>query len=184
MAFTLDAENRQLARQSLLALIVAYLREGSSPGILNFGQYPNTQNVWSFPSGEDVWLVGLKESGRPILPLGITLQFGKHVADKDERSMAQVWHTSVLITIRVPRDIDALGGDTTAWAIADMIDAAMYQAEGNHVEITDFSVGYPIGTGLFLDWSDESRGTWEEGPDSGRVVRLYLEQNLSYKSNL
>lgn len=168
---------RWQTRYSLLALLLANLREGLST-TANFPTYPNSQNVWTFTDGLlNLWRIAVIDDGAPILSPGVTVVFG---ADRSENSQSQpaVYDTTVSIHIRVPLDFN---GDSTAMSLAQQIDEALDSSNGQ-VAITDFftTPGTPIISSSFLDWQmSGGRGAWEEKGNS-KMTDLVLSFPAQY----
>ncbi len=146
---------RTLARESLFAMIVAYLREGAV-STANFSNYPSAQRVYTFSLGDDLWQVALMDAAQEPLPIGVTVQFAADVADAS-KAMPQLWTVPVRIHVRMPRD---WRGESLAHEIAQQVDEALYRANGR-IEITDYDAVPVTPQGTFLTWQRTERGTWE-----------------------
>lgn len=175
---------RRLVRETLLASIVSYMREGTtvptnftlrSSSLLS-NPYPFTQGVWTFSLNSELWQITIAESGQPPLSPGVTIEFAGDRA-APSKAMPQVWELHVRFRIRVPWD---LNGESTAQEIAQLIDEALYRSNGR-IEVKDFQAEPQAGTGNFLEWQTSERGEWvQEG--SGNLTDLQLAMSMKYST--
>jgi hypothetical protein len=147
---------RTVVHKSLLAVILAYLRDGVTD-TSNFGSYPSEQHIYTFSIGEDVWPITYIEAGQPPLSPGVTIEFISDTAE-DSRAMPQRWIARLRFRIRVPWDF---GGGSAAQDIAQKIDEAIHTVNG-HIAIKDYGATPVTDTGTFLDMQDDTRGDWEQ----------------------
>lgn len=175
---------RRLVRESLLAMIVSYLREGIvTPSNFTLhdasmlsNPYPFTQGVWTFSLNSELWQIAIGESGQPPLSPGVTIEFAGDRA-APAKAMPQIWSLDVRFRIRVPWDFH---GESTAQEIAQKIDEALYRANGR-IEVKDFEADPQSGTGNFLEWQTVERGEWtQEG--RGQLTDLQLHMQMKYST--
>lgn len=164
---------RILARESLLALLIAYLREGVTT-TANFATYPTTQRLWTFSLGSDLWQLRISEEGLPPLSPGVTIEFAGD-APADNQGMPQVWKTTARVRIRVPWESI---GDNIALQIAAKIDEALHRS-GGATPIKDYFAVPVSDTGKQISWQEE-RGAWEQQAVAGLLTDWVLELPCTY----
>lgn len=154
---------RTLVRESLLALIVAYLRDGVTttgsfcldPAVA--GRYPFAPlKVFTFSLNSELWQVTIAEDGQAPLTPGLTIEFFGDRATPS-KAMPQQWTLGVRFRIRVPQDWN---GEATAEEIAQKIDEALFRSNGQ-AEIKDYQQNPAATTNNFLTWMKKPRGDWE-----------------------
>jgi hypothetical protein len=166
---------RRQVRLSLLALLVSYLRDGTTD-TSGFAAYPSEQDIYSFSIGDELYQVTVAEAGQPPLPVGVTILFAGDRAVKTERVRAQPWETQIRIEVALPRNWT---GDSLVQEVAQKIDEALWGSRG-HVAITDWLAAVPAGDGTFLEWETEPRGDWTfENAENG-FDRMALEFTAAY----
>jgi hypothetical protein len=176
--------HRLLTRQSLLALIVAYLRtqatdtsKFSFANPLPVGAFPMMQMVWTFVLGSELYQARYTETEKAKLPLGVTVVFKDERADQS-RAIPQLWTAKICVYIRVQARWD---GSSAAHEIAQLIDRALFQSNG-FIKLTDYSVNPAVAVGDSLTWKHVPRGDWEFTEDDG-LQEMKLEFDAQYTTS-
>ncbi len=173
---------RRLVRESLLALLVSYLREGVTttgnftllPLVSN--RYPFTQGVWTFAHGGNLWQLTMIEQGQPVTLPGVTLEFARDDA-RPAKAMPQEWELSLRIHVRIPRNLNS---ENTAQEIAEKIDECLHRAAGR-CDIKDYETEPPTDTRYILSWQRTERGDWQDEGDA-RMAALVLTKQMRYST--
>lgn len=173
---------RRLVRESLLALLMSYLREGVTttgnfsllPTVSN--RYPFTQGAWTFTLGGELWQVTMIEEGQPVTLPGVTIEFVRDDA-RPSKAMPQEYDLTVRFHVRVPRNVN---GENTAQEIAEKIDECLHRAAGR-CEIKDYGIEPPTDTRYILSWQRTERGDWADEGDA-RTTDLILTKQMRYST--
>lgn len=164
---------RILARESLLVMLISYLRDGVVT-TASFASYPNTQGVWTFLLNSDLWQLKLSKVGLPPLSPGVTLEFETDVPSENQ-GMPQVWDAVARVRVRVPWENV---GDNIAQQIATKIDEALHRSGGS-TPIKDYFAVPITDTGKQISWLEE-RGAWAEEAKTGLLTDWVLTFTCQY----
>lgn len=172
---------RTKIRWSLLALLVAYLREATTDttkftlvdGVA--GSYPFTQQVWTFTLGSYVYQITANELADPFLPAGATIQFSVERPDFS-KAMPQVYEVDVRILLRFAK---TFSGESVCQQIAAKIDQALYRS-GGRCSIKDYEVDPTTDTGGYFTWQVVPRGSWEFTVPSTGIEQMELRFTAQY----
>lgn len=162
----MSSSSRRQVRTSLLALVLAYLRDKSVSPLTLFPTYPRSGEQRSFSFNGSLYSIACLERDQPLLPLGVSIVFVEDQAESS-RIESQRWDATIRIFIRSQL---AVIGDSDARGIADLIDQALSLCNGK-IEIADYDAATPSGTGNFLSWQKFPRGDWKFEPAEGQSAR-------------
>lgn len=163
---------RKQVRLSLLALLVSYLRDGTTD-VSNFGSYASEQGVYCFTIASELYPITVLEAGQPPLFSGVTILFAgdRVVPDTYER----FWETQIKVQVNVPR---TWVGDSVAQQIAQAIDEALLP---ERVEIYDWLASPATRSGNYLEWTSNPRNDWAFENAANGFDQMALEFSARYK---
>jgi hypothetical protein len=175
---------RSKIRYSLLALIVSYLRDGTTNTSLFSmlptvsGAYPFTQNVWTWSLNGQLYQAMTQEITERELPVGVTVAFGADTPEQSH-SMPQWIDVNIQIHVRMPT---SLVGESYAQQVALKIDQALFRCNGR-CEIKDYTTSPPTSTDpvSFLTWVNVARGSWEAVDAKTDLEELRLVFTAKYQ---
>lgn len=172
-------------RKSLLALLLAYLREGIVD-VSNFPNYPVEQNIWTFTHAGNVLFLTYTETGHetravtfeqsaPVTP-GITIEFGHEIADSSQ-DLPQRYTLAVKFRIQVPWE---WVNQNVLFELQQLVDNALQACYGK-IQIIDFSQDPPNGYPEYLENQSTERGNWEDEYPTKLLSDLALVCNFQYE---